>query len=97
MEFQVFASRLTGWRWWTICCLIWILTLAATIPTAGDLGLTWDEPAYRFSQLRSAQWWERIAEVRSFDDLRVLIDFAIEVRSEFRRRTAHRLGISKLQ
>ena len=35
-------------------------------PTTGDIGLTWDEPAYRFSQLRSEQWWGRlIGAVRS--------------------------------
>jgi 4-amino-4-deoxy-L-arabinose transferase-like glycosyltransferase len=48
--------------------------LAATVPTAGDIGLTWDEPAYRFSQLRSAQWWERLAKARSGADLRDLVE-----------------------
>jgi hypothetical protein len=35
--------------------------LLATVPTTGDIGLTWDEPAYRYSQLVSIQWWERLA------------------------------------
>jgi 4-amino-4-deoxy-L-arabinose transferase-like glycosyltransferase len=48
--------------------------LAATVPTAGDIGLTWDEPAYRFSQLRSAQWWERLAKAQSGADLRALVE-----------------------
>ena len=37
-----------------------LVALAATVPTTGDIGLTWDEPAYRYSQLVSAQWWERL-------------------------------------
>ena len=48
--------------------------LAAMIPTTGDPGLTWDEPAYRYSQIMSAQWWGRWAEVRSWDDARELLD-----------------------
>ena len=28
-----------------------ILALAALVPTVGDFGLTWDEPAYRYSQV----------------------------------------------
>ena len=35
--------------------------LLATVPTTGDIGLTWDEPSYRYSQLLSIQWWERLA------------------------------------
>ncbi|GAC1448723.1 MAG: hypothetical protein NVSMB9_32140 [Isosphaeraceae bacterium] len=50
------------------------LALAANVPTAGDIGLTWDEPAYRFSQLRSAQWWERLARARSMAEVRTLLD-----------------------
>ena len=37
-------------RWWLACGLVFAATLLATVPTVGDLGLTWDEPAYRFSQ-----------------------------------------------
>jgi len=48
--------------------------LVATIPLTGDLGLTWDEPAYRYSQEKSSQWWERLAQVRSWDDLNPLLD-----------------------
>ena len=36
------------------------VALAALVPTVGDLGLTWDEPAYRYSQVMSAQWWEQL-------------------------------------
>jgi 4-amino-4-deoxy-L-arabinose transferase-like glycosyltransferase len=53
------------------------LALAATVPTTGDIGLTWDEPAYRFSQLRSAQWWGRLAgAVRAWDrdEVRALME-----------------------
>ena len=53
---------------------VFLLALAATVPTLGDFGLTWDEPAYRYSQLLSAQWWERLAKVRSTADLYPLLD-----------------------
>ncbi|MBI1325554.1 4-amino-4-deoxy-L-arabinose transferase [bacterium] len=59
---------------WKGSLLIAIVSLAALLPTAGDLGLTWDEPAYRYSQLLSAQWWERVFAVRSWDDFKPLID-----------------------
>jgi 4-amino-4-deoxy-L-arabinose transferase-like glycosyltransferase len=48
--------------------------LIALVPTVGDLGLTWDEPAYRYSQVKSAQWWEQWARVRSWDDALELLD-----------------------
>jgi hypothetical protein len=48
--------------------------LIALVPTVGDLGLTWDEPAYRYSQVMSAQWWEQWGRVRSWDDARELVD-----------------------
>ena len=54
--------------------LVFIVATLILIPTTGDLGLTWDEPAYRFSQLRSAAWWSRLAQVRSLDDLRPLLE-----------------------
>ena len=34
--------------------------MAALVPTTGDIGLTWDEPSYRYSQVMSAQWWGRL-------------------------------------
>ena len=40
---------------------------ATSLPTTGDFGLTWDEPAYRYSQQMSAQWWERLARARGLD------------------------------
>jgi hypothetical protein len=51
-----------------------ILTLAALVPTVGDFGLTWDEPAYRHSQVMSAQWWEQLGRARTIDDLQKLFD-----------------------
>jgi hypothetical protein len=48
--------------------------LIALVPTVGDLGLTWDEPAYRYSQVMSAQWWEQWTHVRSREDARALLD-----------------------
>ena len=54
--------------------LVFALALAALVPTTGDFGLTWDEPAYRYSQVLSAQWWEQLAQARSRDHLRALLD-----------------------
>src|SRR4029077_5493980 len=48
--------------------------LLATVPTTGDIGLTWDEPAYRYSQLMSAQWWERLAAARNFSEVKALLE-----------------------
>ncbi len=53
---------------------VFATALIALVPTVGDLGLTWDEPAYRYSQILSAQWWEQWAHVRSWDDARTLLD-----------------------
>ncbi len=53
---------------------ILILVLAALIPTVGDFGLTWDEPAYRYSQVMSAQWWEQLGRARTPADLKYLFD-----------------------
>jgi hypothetical protein len=36
---------LTGARWWVASALILVASLAATVPTTGDVGLTWDAPA----------------------------------------------------
>ncbi|MDB5353486.1 MAG: hypothetical protein JWN86_4733 [Planctomycetota bacterium] len=52
---------MTGRRWWIACALVFCATLAATAPSVGDFGLTYDEPAYRYSQMRSIQWWERLS------------------------------------
>jgi hypothetical protein len=54
--------------------LVFALALVVLVPTTGDFGLTWDEPAYRYSQVMSAQWWEQLARARSRDDFRVLLD-----------------------
>jgi 4-amino-4-deoxy-L-arabinose transferase-like glycosyltransferase len=54
--------------------LVFALALAVLVPTTGDFGLTWDEPAYRYSQVMSAQWWEQLTLARSQDDLRALLD-----------------------
>ncbi len=66
---------------WTGACrvrvatlIVFILALAALVPTVGDFGLTWDEPAYRYSQVLSAQWWEELAQVRDLDQLETVFD-----------------------
>ena len=52
---------MTGRRWWIASGLVLLVALAATVPSVGDFGLTFDEPAYRYSQIISAQWWERLS------------------------------------
>src|SRR5262245_17884633 len=54
--------------------VVFILALAALVPTVGDFGLTWDEPAYRYSQVYSAQWWEELGNVRALDRLERMVD-----------------------
>jgi hypothetical protein len=51
-----------------------LLALTALVPTVGDFGLTWDEPAYRYSQVLSIQWWEQLGQVRSWRDVEALVD-----------------------
>ncbi len=46
-----------------------VLDLAVLAPTVGDFGLTWDEPAYRYSQIMSAQWWRGVAQARTWGEL----------------------------
>lgn len=56
---------MSGRRWWIACAVVFAGALAALAPTAGDFGLTYDEPAYRYSQMISQQWWDGLAESRS--------------------------------
>ncbi len=65
---------MTGARWWLACALVLAAALAATLPTTGDIGLTWDEPAYKDSQVASAQWWEQLGKARTRADLDALLD-----------------------
>ncbi len=44
-------------RWWLASGAVLAAALTALVPTTGDFGLTWDEPAYRYSQVMSGQWW----------------------------------------
>ncbi|AGA27571.1 glycosyltransferase family 39 protein [Singulisphaera acidiphila] len=67
-------ARLSGTWWWVACGVVLVAALAATLPTTGDIGLTWDEPAYRYSQIMSAQWWERLAQARSGAEVSALVD-----------------------
>ena len=66
------AAAWQGRRWWVGTTLVLVVALLATVPTTGDIGLTWDEPSYRTSQLVSAQWWEQLARARSRADLEAL-------------------------
>src|SRR5690242_15889072 len=67
------APGLTGLLWWLASALVLAAALAATLPTTGDIGLTWDEPAYRYSQVVSAQWWERLGRARSWAEVAPLL------------------------
>ena len=62
-------TPLTGRAWWLGSGLALALALIANVPTTGDLGLTWDEPAYRHSQELSGQWWERWGSVRTWAEV----------------------------
>lgn len=56
-------------RWWAACAGVLVLSLAAILPTLGDMGLTYDEPAYRYSQMISSGWWERMVRARGAAEL----------------------------
>ncbi len=68
------GQEVMGRRWRGAALIaVLALVLAASLPTTGDIGLTWDEPAYRYSQLVSAQWWERLAGARSWSEVSALL------------------------
>jgi hypothetical protein len=60
--------RRAGWWWATLA--VFVAALLATVPTIPDFGMTFDEPAYRFCQEMSGQWWERLATARTTAELR---------------------------
>lgn len=68
------ADHWTGKRWGLATILVFAAALAVLVPTTGDIGLTWDEPAYRYSQVMSAHWWEQLAHARSWREVRTLLD-----------------------
>jgi hypothetical protein len=53
---------------------ILLIAFAALAPTVGDFGLTWDEPAYRYSQIFSAQWWDQVGKIRTRRDVHEVLD-----------------------
>lgn len=59
-------------RRWTLA--VFLAAVAINAPSVGDIGPTWDEPSYRYTQLMSVQWWERLAEARTRDDFAALLD-----------------------
>jgi len=61
-------------RRWLACALVFVGALAATVPTTGDIGLTWDEPVYRDSQILSTRWWEQLIRARSWSERAALLD-----------------------
>ncbi|WP_165249999.1 ArnT family glycosyltransferase [Paludisphaera soli] len=66
-------SPLRTWTW-AATAAVFLAALVALVPTAGDFGVTWDEPAYRYSQVISAQWWSQWASARSWEDLQAQVD-----------------------
>jgi 4-amino-4-deoxy-L-arabinose transferase-like glycosyltransferase len=65
------ARRLPSWL---APAVVFVLGLFALVPTTGDIGLTWDEPSYRYSQILSEQWWTDLAHARTADALGRLFD-----------------------
>lgn len=61
------ASRWLGLAVFAAC-------LTILLPTTGDLGLTWDEPSYRYSQVLSEHWWHRLVQARSWDQIEPLLE-----------------------
>jgi hypothetical protein len=57
-----------------VAVVVFVVAAAALASATGDLGLTYDEPAYRYSQDVSIQWWERLARAHSAADLAALFD-----------------------
>ncbi|MGA2699917.1 MAG: glycosyltransferase family 39 protein [Isosphaeraceae bacterium] len=68
------ADRSASGRWRLRTLLVFAVALVALVPTTGDIGMTWDEPAYRYSQVMSAQWWDQLAHARSWGEVRSLLD-----------------------
>ena len=68
------SDRSASGRWRLGTLLVFVVALVALVPTTGDIGLTWDEPAYRYSQVMSAQWWDQLAHARSWGEVRGLLD-----------------------
>lgn len=62
-------SSLTDREWLAMRAIVLGFVLLLTLPSTGDLGLTWDEPAYRYSQEYSGQWWRSLLGIRSWSDL----------------------------
>ncbi|GIW86180.1 MAG: hypothetical protein KatS3mg108_0504 [Isosphaeraceae bacterium] len=62
------------WRPWAEFAVSFLVAVLLLVPTTADFGLTYDEPAYTYSQQLSIQWWERLAEARSWSDLERLLD-----------------------
>jgi 4-amino-4-deoxy-L-arabinose transferase-like glycosyltransferase len=68
------TDRSVASRWRLRTLLVFGVALVALVPTTGDIGLTWDEPAYRYSQVMSAQWWNQLVHARSWTEVRNLLD-----------------------
>jgi hypothetical protein len=72
---RVGLTRLfSGRSWWLAPAVVMSIALLATVPIAGELGLTWDEPAYRYCQMVEVRWWEHPGQARSGADMRALLD-----------------------
>ena len=68
------ARASTKWSLGLATLAVLAASLAALVPTVGDFGLTWDEPAYRYSQVISVQWWQLLGRAASWADIQQLLD-----------------------
>src|SRR5262249_255806 len=62
------------WRLRWASLAVFTVAMAALGPSTGDFGLTWDDPAYRYSQIMSAQWWEQVGRARSWSEVQEQLD-----------------------
>jgi hypothetical protein len=61
---------------WLIAIAIFLTVAGFVAVTANDLGVTWDEPAYHYSQLRMAQWFHSLATCTSLEQVAPLLSKA---------------------
>ncbi len=57
---------------WAASAAVFLGVTGLVAATAGDLGLTWDEPAYEHSEQRMAAWFRKLAACRSLDQAKPL-------------------------
>ncbi len=62
-------------RWlWGGAVAVFVTVAALVAATANDLGMTWDEPAYRHSQIGMERWFRRLVACRSVEEAKPLFE-----------------------